>query len=58
MKTLSLPLNQADLEVLPFQQDLAVHSHHSFQSTYKPLQDKSFRNRYWLTKSQTIQHFG
>ncbi|XP_056885928.1 eukaryotic translation initiation factor 4E transporter isoform X2 [Takifugu flavidus] len=36
---------QAGLEVLPFQQDLALHSHHSFQSNYKASQDKCFRNR-------------
>ncbi|KAK2915118.1 eukaryotic translation initiation factor 4E transporter [Channa argus] len=46
MRVLSMPVNQADLEALAFQQDLALHGHHSFQSSYnKPLQDKSFRNR-------------
>uniref|UniRef100_A0A671XLB9 Eukaryotic translation initiation factor 4E nuclear import factor 1 n=1 Tax=Sparus aurata TaxID=8175 RepID=A0A671XLB9_SPAAU len=42
---LSMPVNQADLEALAFQQDLALHGHHSFQSGYKHPQDKSFRNR-------------
>uniref|UniRef100_A0A3B4UXS6 Eukaryotic translation initiation factor 4E nuclear import factor 1 n=1 Tax=Seriola dumerili TaxID=41447 RepID=A0A3B4UXS6_SERDU len=46
MRALSMPVNQADLEALAFQQDLALHAHHSFQSNYnKPPQDKSFRNR-------------
>ncbi|KAK2862051.1 hypothetical protein Q5P01_001584 [Channa striata] len=46
MRVHSMPINQADLEALAFQQDLALHGHHSFQSSYnKPLQDKSFRNR-------------
>ncbi|XP_044028506.1 eukaryotic translation initiation factor 4E transporter isoform X1 [Siniperca chuatsi] len=45
MRALSMPVNQADLEALAFQQDLALHAHHSFQSGYKPPQDKSFRNR-------------
>ncbi|XP_055364704.1 eukaryotic translation initiation factor 4E transporter isoform X2 [Betta splendens] len=45
MRVLSMPVNQADLEALAFQQDLALHGHHSFQSGYKPTQDKSFRNR-------------
>lgn len=41
-----MPVNQADLEALAFQQDLALHAHHSFQSGYnKQPQDKSFRNR-------------
>ncbi|KAM3621713.1 uncharacterized protein V6R79_014958 [Siganus canaliculatus] len=45
MRVLSMPVNHADLEALAFQQDLALHAHHSFQSGYKPSQDKSFRNR-------------
>uniref|UniRef100_A0AAQ5XEG4 Eukaryotic translation initiation factor 4E nuclear import factor 1 n=1 Tax=Amphiprion ocellaris TaxID=80972 RepID=A0AAQ5XEG4_AMPOC len=46
MRVLSMPVNQADLEALAFQQDLALHAHHSFQSGYnKQPQDKSFRNR-------------
>ncbi|KAI3370043.1 hypothetical protein L3Q82_024828, partial [Scortum barcoo] len=45
MRALSMPVNQADLEALAFQQDLALHAHHSFQSGYKQPQDKSFRNR-------------
>uniref|UniRef100_A0A671XKZ9 Eukaryotic translation initiation factor 4E nuclear import factor 1 n=1 Tax=Sparus aurata TaxID=8175 RepID=A0A671XKZ9_SPAAU len=45
MRALSMPVNQADLEALAFQQDLALHGHHSFQSGYKHPQDKSFRNR-------------
>uniref|UniRef100_A0A3Q3NGM4 Eukaryotic translation initiation factor 4E nuclear import factor 1 n=1 Tax=Mastacembelus armatus TaxID=205130 RepID=A0A3Q3NGM4_9TELE len=45
MRVLSMPVNQADLEALAFQQDLALHAHHSLQPSYKPLQDKSFRNR-------------
>lgn len=40
-----MPVTQADLEALAFQQDLALHAHHSFQSGYKPPQDKSYRNR-------------
>ncbi|XP_054472539.1 eukaryotic translation initiation factor 4E transporter isoform X2 [Anoplopoma fimbria] len=44
MRVLSMPVNQTDLEALAFQQDLALHAHHSFQSGYKPPQDKSFRN--------------
>uniref|UniRef100_A0AAQ4QN51 Eukaryotic translation initiation factor 4E nuclear import factor 1 n=1 Tax=Gasterosteus aculeatus aculeatus TaxID=481459 RepID=A0AAQ4QN51_GASAC len=40
-----MPVNHADLEALAFQQDLALHAHPSFQSGYKPPQDKSFRNR-------------
>ncbi|XP_029359026.1 eukaryotic translation initiation factor 4E transporter isoform X2 [Echeneis naucrates] len=45
MRALSIPVNQADLEALAFQQDLALHAHHSFQSNYNKPQDKSFRNR-------------
>ncbi|KAA8593413.1 hypothetical protein FQN60_009529 [Etheostoma spectabile] len=45
MRALSMPVNQADLEALAFQQDLALHAHHSFQSGYKPPQDIYFRNR-------------
>ncbi|TDH13954.1 hypothetical protein EPR50_G00038710 [Perca flavescens] len=45
MRALSVPVNQADLEALAFQQDLALHAHHSFQSGYKPPQDMYFRNR-------------
>uniref|UniRef100_A0AAX7U217 Eukaryotic translation initiation factor 4E nuclear import factor 1 n=1 Tax=Astatotilapia calliptera TaxID=8154 RepID=A0AAX7U217_ASTCA len=45
MRALSIPINQADLEALAFQQDLALHAHHQFQSGYKQPQDKSFRNR-------------
>lgn len=40
-----MPMNHTDLEALAFQQDLALHAHHSFQSGYKPPLDKSFRNR-------------
>lgn len=43
-----MPVNQADLEALAFQQDLALHGHHSFQSGYKHPQDKSFRNRLFI----------
>lgn len=46
MRALSIPINQADLEALAFQQDLALHAHHQFQSGYKQPQDKSFRNRF------------
>uniref|UniRef100_A0A3Q1AZJ2 Eukaryotic translation initiation factor 4E nuclear import factor 1 n=1 Tax=Amphiprion ocellaris TaxID=80972 RepID=A0A3Q1AZJ2_AMPOC len=53
MRVLSMPVNQADLEALAFQQDLALHAHHSFQSGYnKQPQDKSFRNR--LTYNFTV----
>ncbi|XP_042263307.1 eukaryotic translation initiation factor 4E transporter isoform X3 [Thunnus thynnus] len=46
MRALSMPVNRADLEALAFQQDLALHAHHQFQSGYNKLpQDKSFRNR-------------
>lgn len=46
MRALSMPVNQADLEALALQQDLALHAHHSFQPGYNKLQqDKSFRNR-------------
>ncbi|XP_058488520.1 eukaryotic translation initiation factor 4E transporter isoform X1 [Solea solea] len=46
MRVISVPVNQADLEALAFQQDLALHAHHTFQSNYnKPPMDKSFRNR-------------
>ncbi|XP_068450745.1 eukaryotic translation initiation factor 4E transporter isoform X2 [Clinocottus analis] len=45
MRLLSMPVNHTDLEALAFQQDLALHAHHSFQSGYKPPPDKSFRNR-------------
>ncbi|KAM6947777.1 eukaryotic translation initiation factor 4E transporter isoform 1-T1 [Lycodopsis pacificus] len=45
MRLLSMPVSHADLEALAFQQDLALHAHHSFQSGYKPPPDKSFRNR-------------
>ncbi|TNN84364.1 Eukaryotic translation initiation factor 4E transporter [Liparis tanakae] len=45
MRMLSMPMNHTDLEALAFQQDLALHAHHSFQSGYKPPLDKSFRNR-------------
>ncbi|XP_034022323.1 eukaryotic translation initiation factor 4E transporter isoform X2 [Thalassophryne amazonica] len=46
MRTLSMPVNQADLEALAFQQDLALHAHHQFHSTYNKQQlDKGFRNR-------------
>lgn len=48
MRALSIPINQADLEALAFQQDLALHAHHQFQSGYKQPQDKSFRNRFVL----------
>ncbi|KAG7244634.1 hypothetical protein INR49_029653 [Caranx melampygus] len=44
MRALSMPVNQADLEALAFQQDLALHPHHSFQSSYNKLpQDKPQR---------------
>ncbi|KAM3877576.1 eukaryotic translation initiation factor 4E transporter [Diretmus argenteus] len=46
MRALSMAVNQADLEALAYQQDLALHAHHPFQSNYnKQPQDKSFRNR-------------
>lgn len=45
MRLLSMPLNQTDPEALAFQQELALHGHHSFQSGYKPPHDKSYRNR-------------
>ncbi|XP_047437769.1 eukaryotic translation initiation factor 4E transporter isoform X3 [Mugil cephalus] len=45
MRAISLSVNQADLDALAFQQDLALHAHHSFQPGYKQPQDKSFRNR-------------
>lgn len=47
-----MPVNQADLEALAFQQDLALHAHHSFQSGYKPPLDKSFRNRLVFLKTR------
>ncbi|CAL1609365.1 unnamed protein product [Knipowitschia caucasica] len=40
-----IPVNKEDLDALAFQQDLAIHAHHSFQSGYKMPQDKSYRNR-------------
>lgn len=40
-----MPANQADLEALEIQQELALHAHQSFQSGYKQPQDKSYRNR-------------
>ena len=44
-------IDQADLEALVFQQDLALHAHHSFQAGYnKQLQDKAYRNRFVQTK--------
>lgn len=43
MRALPMSVNQADLDELAFQQDLALHAHHPFQSGYKPPQDKSFR---------------
>ncbi|CAN9511799.1 unnamed protein product [Ophioblennius macclurei] len=46
MRALSMPISHAELEALAFQQDLALHAHHSFQSGYnKQQQDKAFRNR-------------
>ncbi|XP_067101104.1 eukaryotic translation initiation factor 4E transporter isoform X3 [Osmerus mordax] len=46
MRVLSMGIDQADLEALVFQQDLALHAHHSFQAGYnKQLQDKAYRNR-------------
>ncbi|XP_008283766.1 eukaryotic translation initiation factor 4E transporter isoform X3 [Stegastes partitus] len=46
MRAHPMPVSQADLEALAFQQDLALHAHHAFQSGYnKQPQDKSFRNR-------------
>ncbi|KAJ4926885.1 hypothetical protein JOQ06_014629 [Pogonophryne albipinna] len=45
MRALSMPVNQADLEALAYQQDLALHGHHSFHPGYKQQQDKLFRNR-------------
>lgn len=45
MRALPMPVNKSDLDALALQQDLALHPHHSFQSVYKPPQDKSFRNR-------------
>ncbi|XP_068598179.1 eukaryotic translation initiation factor 4E transporter [Brachionichthys hirsutus] len=45
MRAMSMPVNQADLEARIFQQDHALHPHHSIQTCYKPPQDKSYRNR-------------
>ncbi|XP_068172235.1 eukaryotic translation initiation factor 4E transporter [Antennarius striatus] len=45
MRAMAMPVNQADLEARIFQQDHALHPHHSIQSCYKPPQDKSYRNR-------------
>ncbi|XP_074526495.1 eukaryotic translation initiation factor 4E transporter isoform X2 [Halichoeres trimaculatus] len=45
MRALSMPVNQADLEALAFQQDLALHAHPSFHTGYKQSQDKAFRAR-------------
>ncbi|XP_056130110.1 eukaryotic translation initiation factor 4E transporter isoform X3 [Lampris incognitus] len=46
MRALSMAVDQAELEALAFQQDLALHAHRIFQSGYnKQPQDKSFRNR-------------
>uniref|UniRef100_A0A8C5HIM5 Eukaryotic translation initiation factor 4E nuclear import factor 1 n=1 Tax=Gouania willdenowi TaxID=441366 RepID=A0A8C5HIM5_GOUWI len=46
MRTLSMPISQAELEALAFQQDLALNAHQAFQSGYnKQPMDKSFRNR-------------
>uniref|UniRef100_A0A8C5HKA3 Eukaryotic translation initiation factor 4E nuclear import factor 1 n=1 Tax=Gouania willdenowi TaxID=441366 RepID=A0A8C5HKA3_GOUWI len=47
MRTLSMPISQAELEALAFQQDLALNAHQAFQSGYnKQPMDKSFRNRF------------
>lgn len=45
MRALSMPVNQADLEALAFQQDLALHAHPAFQTGFKQPQDKAFRAR-------------
>ncbi|XP_015257435.1 PREDICTED: eukaryotic translation initiation factor 4E transporter [Cyprinodon variegatus] len=45
IRGLHLPANQMDLEVLALQQELALHGHQAYQSTYKHPQDRSFRNR-------------
>lgn len=45
MRALPMTVNKADLDALAFQQDLALHPQHSFQSSFKPTQDKSYRNR-------------
>ncbi|XP_041836312.1 eukaryotic translation initiation factor 4E transporter isoform X5 [Melanotaenia boesemani] len=46
MRAHSRPISQADLEALAFQQDLALHAHHSFLSGYnKQQQDRALRNR-------------
>ncbi|XP_072308509.1 eukaryotic translation initiation factor 4E transporter isoform X2 [Eucyclogobius newberryi] len=41
----TMHVDKADLNALAFQQDLALHAHHSFQSGYKLPQDKSYRNQ-------------
>uniref|UniRef100_A0A667XE66 Eukaryotic translation initiation factor 4E nuclear import factor 1 n=1 Tax=Myripristis murdjan TaxID=586833 RepID=A0A667XE66_9TELE len=46
MRALSMAVNQADLEALAYQQDLALQGHHLFQSNYnKQPQEKTYRNR-------------
>lgn len=40
-------VEQADLDALMFQQDLAMHARHQYQQGYNKLSnDKAFRNRY------------
>ncbi|KAM6979779.1 eukaryotic translation initiation factor 4E transporter [Aplochiton taeniatus] len=46
MRALSMGVDQADLEALVFQQDLALHAHHPYQSGFNKQQlDKIYRNR-------------
>lgn len=40
-------VDQAELDTLMFQQDLAVHGHHQYQQGYnKHVHDKGYRSRY------------
>ena len=48
MRALSLGVDQATLEALAFQQDLALHVRPPYQPGLDKLaQEKAFRNRYW-----------
>ncbi|KAL7891485.1 hypothetical protein AOLI_G00009610 [Acnodon oligacanthus] len=46
MRALSMGVDQAELDALMFQQDLAVHARHQYQQVYnKQSHDKAYRNR-------------
>lgn len=50
-----MAVNQADLEALAYQQDLALQGHHLFQSNYnKQPQEKTYRNRLVLKTTKEI----